>query len=240
MPISKKTSNESTEELSPPKTPLYEKVIRDIYHYIDENHLLPGDSLPSETELAAQLGVSRNTLREATRVLQSIGIIKSTQRTGMVIKNFSFYNLTRFYPRKGRIFDVSQQSVFTARLWFEKSIIPFILEQITAEDIDMLSNMLKPMIASCIDENADAFWQADLDFHRAYYRCMRNDVMMNLGDILLSYVQIIWGDALAASPHTTTSMIVTLEEHKKLIGFLKEKDSGKLLKLISAVHGMPK
>ncbi|MBA1914608.1 FadR family transcriptional regulator, partial [Escherichia coli] len=44
-----------------------------------------GDALPSEAELASMFGASRNTVREAIRILKAYGIVESRQKVGAVI-----------------------------------------------------------------------------------------------------------------------------------------------------------
>ena len=54
-------------------TVVVKKYIRD---YIAKNKLQPGDLLPSEGQIADELGIGRNSVREATRALDSIGLIE--------------------------------------------------------------------------------------------------------------------------------------------------------------------
>ena len=46
---------------------LYLQVYDEIKSYIEKNHLMPGDKLPSEMKMCEMLGVSRNVLREAIK-----------------------------------------------------------------------------------------------------------------------------------------------------------------------------
>jgi DNA-binding FadR family transcriptional regulator len=52
-----------------------DEIIEQIRSRIQSNELNPGERLPSERDLAEQLGVSRNTLREALRMLESSGLV---------------------------------------------------------------------------------------------------------------------------------------------------------------------
>ena len=50
-----------------------------------EGSLKPGDRLPAERELAAELGVSRPSLREAIQKLASKGLLRSQQGGGTYV-----------------------------------------------------------------------------------------------------------------------------------------------------------
>lgn len=55
---------------------LYEDIVRQIQDLIADRHLQPGDRLPGERELAEVLSVSRQSVREALRVLDYIGVVE--------------------------------------------------------------------------------------------------------------------------------------------------------------------
>ena len=57
----------------------YELIARQIEAQIAERGLNPGDVLPAETRLAAQLGVNRSTIREALRTLEQNGLVVREQ-----------------------------------------------------------------------------------------------------------------------------------------------------------------
>lgn len=59
-----------------------EQVALELQHYIHEAGLGPGDFLGREADLAAELGVSRPTLREALRLLSSGKLIRATKGPG--------------------------------------------------------------------------------------------------------------------------------------------------------------
>jgi DNA-binding FadR family transcriptional regulator len=55
----------------------YEQVVGQIEQAIHERRLRPGDHLPSERNLVEQFGVGRSTVREALRVLESLGLVET-------------------------------------------------------------------------------------------------------------------------------------------------------------------
>ena len=68
---------------------LYVQVFNEIRSYIVKNGLGPGDKLPTEFEMCAMLGVSRNVLRESIKALELMGTIKSVPGVGSVIQEMN-------------------------------------------------------------------------------------------------------------------------------------------------------
>ncbi|MGH3555991.1 MAG: FadR/GntR family transcriptional regulator [Mycobacterium sp.] len=60
----------------------HEHVLAQIEEQVVQGRLRPGDHLPGERELAATLGVSRGAVREALRVLESMGVIAAGTGSG--------------------------------------------------------------------------------------------------------------------------------------------------------------
>ncbi len=61
---------------------------------LDERELVPGDRLPSERELASQLGVSRSSLREGLGRLADLGIIEARRGSGTYLAPLDLRDLT--------------------------------------------------------------------------------------------------------------------------------------------------
>ena len=61
------------------QTKAYEKVIEHIKKQIINHDLTIGEKLPPEREISEQLGVSRNSVREAIHMLEMMGFISSQQ-----------------------------------------------------------------------------------------------------------------------------------------------------------------
>jgi GntR family transcriptional regulator, transcriptional repressor for pyruvate dehydrogenase complex len=62
-----------------------ETTIDKIKRMLVDGELRPGDKLPVEKDLAASLGVSRNTLREAVRALTSLKVLQTRQGDGTYV-----------------------------------------------------------------------------------------------------------------------------------------------------------
>ena len=65
--------------------PGYERVAEQILQLIGESQLRPGDRMPTENELAAQLGTSRTVVREAVKILSAIGRVRAQKGRGLYV-----------------------------------------------------------------------------------------------------------------------------------------------------------
>jgi GntR family transcriptional repressor for pyruvate dehydrogenase complex len=65
--------------------PGYEVVAEQILQLIAESRLQPGDRMPTEKELAAQLGASRTVIREALKILSAIGRVRAQKGRGLYV-----------------------------------------------------------------------------------------------------------------------------------------------------------
>src|SRR5204862_6433449 len=76
------------------KTKVYEVVVEQIKGLITEGRIKPGDRLPPERELAELFKASRNSVRDAIRVLEQMGLIESRQGDGTYVRTLSADELT--------------------------------------------------------------------------------------------------------------------------------------------------
>ena len=72
----RRPGDEHAVELGPIKsTRIYEEIVRQVKQLIAEGRFKSGDRLPPERELAEKFVVSRTSVREALRALESLGLI---------------------------------------------------------------------------------------------------------------------------------------------------------------------
>ena len=65
--------------------PGYELVAEQILELIVRSRLQPGDRMPTENELAAQLGTSRTVVREAVKILSALGRVRAQKGRGLYV-----------------------------------------------------------------------------------------------------------------------------------------------------------
>ena len=81
-------------EIEPVKsTRIYEEIVRQIKAMIAEGRLKSGDQLPPERDLAEKFLVSRTSVREALRALESLGLIEIRPGEGTFVREVSVESL---------------------------------------------------------------------------------------------------------------------------------------------------
>ena len=68
-----------------PRTKIRDQAAEQIKEMIAAEKLRPGDRLPNETELAESFGISRLSVREATKALEYLGIVEAKTGVGLTV-----------------------------------------------------------------------------------------------------------------------------------------------------------
>lgn len=173
----------ASEKLGLPPSPSANRtsaVVEQLTELILSGALAAGSPLPSERELSQRLGVSRNVLREATKVLQSRGLvtIKHGART-MVNENTSEpvqqAVLGVLYGRDDALLQLTE-----VRLMLEVGIAALAAERATETDIEALQEIVRKLSVSV--HNAHQYIQWDAAFHRALAQATHNMIFVLMLD----------------------------------------------------------
>lgn len=159
-------------------TVLTEQVADRIAQYVIDNHLNPGDKLPTETELCDLTGVGRGTLREAVKLLISRNILtiergKGTyvaKHPGVVDDPWGF----AFIHDKYRL----AKDLWEMRLIVEPSVAAFAAERATQEQISELKDLcdeIEKVIAK-----SQPHEELDISFHKHIAEMANNQVAQHI------------------------------------------------------------
>lgn len=163
---------------------LYESVTEQIMSLIKNSELKPGDKLPPERELAEKLSISRGSLREAFRVLESRGMIESRPGGGRFVREI---NKEAFIDTENVVLNLEKSSILElieAREIFEIRIVELAAQRATADDIrDIKRALLKvdeDLDKNSKDKEKDEGIESDTEFHLAIARASHNFVFINI------------------------------------------------------------
>jgi GntR family transcriptional repressor for pyruvate dehydrogenase complex len=110
------------------KSSTADKVFEELHSWIVSGKFKPGDVLPSQDALAKQLGVSRNTLREAIFRLSALGLLQAKQGVGTQVKPSTPSNYIGSLSDHFLLDSVTIGEFMEARLFAERTILKLAVE----------------------------------------------------------------------------------------------------------------
>jgi GntR family transcriptional repressor for pyruvate dehydrogenase complex len=198
-----------------------EAIVQQIEKKILFGKLKPNSKLPSEAELMKQFGVSRNTVREALRMLEASGILKVKRgpHGGTMITQITNEFISDFLVKAIRMGGLSGKSFAQFRVALE----PSIAEMVATIDIDpeLLSKMEQNIHeVRKMHENNEVRGLKHMDFHVLLATATSNPMFI----IILRTLKILF--------YTITPVIIqtkmfgpTIEHHQKILNAIKNHDS---------------
>ncbi|MFF5536025.1 FadR/GntR family transcriptional regulator [Streptomyces cinerochromogenes] len=197
-----------------------DEAIEKIKGMIVSGALRPGDRLPKESELAAELGLSRNSLREAVRALSLIRILDVRQGDGTYVTSLDpqlLLEAMSFVVDFHR--DDTVLEFLAVRRILEPAATALAASRIGEDRLDALAAQLDALGAQPSVEQLVA---ADLEFHRSIVRSAGNSVLCSLLDGLSGPTTRarIWRGLTQED-----AVGRTLREHRAILGALRDRDA---------------
>jgi GntR family transcriptional repressor for pyruvate dehydrogenase complex len=156
----------------------YEDVVSQIQALIDDGRLKQGDQLPTERDLSVTFKVSRATIREAIRTLESMKLVQSRQGAGTYVLTSNEENLVAplaaaLFHEKDNIYDI-----FYVRKIIEPYVAALAAENATPEEIDGLADIIRAHEESAAEGKSAV--EYDTAFHGLLGRMSKNPVLERL------------------------------------------------------------
>lgn len=170
-------------QLRPIKRPplLHHSVQEAIRAYILENNLQPDDILPAENDLAQQLNVSRSSVREAIKGLESLGLLEARRGSGVFVREFSFDPILENL-QYGLISDLKALTeLLEIRRVLETGMVGRAISKMTEDRLTALEEILAQMGSRA--EADEAFPDEDRAFHQVLFADIDNQTLLKLLDI---------------------------------------------------------
>ena len=170
-----------------------------------------GDKIPTEPELMKLFSVSRNTVREAIQSLTWTGLLTVRQGDGTYVNSTNRFNANM----EQKYAETSLEDVYEARNCIEITIAHLAAKRRTQEDIDRLQELLQRRkdLTSDIKENT----RADIDFHIAIAHACHNEILADMYDSIICYIEGQIAEKSVSSPLSTEEIDALHEELYKAI-----------------------
>jgi len=205
-------------------------IIKNIRENILNGKLNPGDKLPPEHELLKSFSVSRQTLREALRVLEMQGFLQIrvgakggtfVAEVNMDVTKDSLINFLHY-----KKLTISHLAV--ARHLLEPYFASIAAKNMTDAEIAELEELLKQAKNSLNDGDIETLRKKEVQFHRLLAQVSQNPLLILIHDFIESLLE---DTKRILNPDIEFSHRV-MEMHEKIFKAIKEHDSEAASKLI--------
>ena len=206
------------------KKTLNEEIAAQLINRILNEKLKPGDKLPPERELALVMKVNRNTLREALRKLEILGLISIKKSDGIYIKNYkesgNLELLKIILQTGGSLSPVILEGILHIR----RIVIPE-MASLAAKNI---SNEEIIKIPEIIENTSLTIAEKDLEIHKI--------IASASGNLFYSFLLNFFNDTFMEYSHLYFSEDNNIKKsslfHRQIFTALKNRDSDKCKKLM--------
>jgi len=171
-----------------PRTKLRDTVAESLKLYIADAGLQPGDRLPTETALAKQFGVSRLSLREATKALEFLSIVVSKPGVGLTVGHVDFQRVAGYLGFHPALRDATSVQLVEARLVIETGVLPYVVRRMR-NDPSLYASLTE--INDKLARSRDPMQriELDIDFHRVLVESSGLTPLMAFSDLLSAFFQ---------------------------------------------------
>jgi DNA-binding FadR family transcriptional regulator len=192
----------------------YERVVEQIESALLRGELRAGERLPGERELMRQFEVSRSTVREALRVLESNGLVRSRpgDPSGPELLAFTPDVLRKALTRLAAGAGITLNELLQFRVVLDGSTAHLAALLRTPEQLAEMEAALAAMRESVGGDRA-AFSRADVDFHEAVARASRNQLLRVCSEVVRHAALQLIADRIAQAPDRVELMHTWLRRH---------------------------
>jgi GntR family transcriptional repressor for pyruvate dehydrogenase complex len=203
----------------------YERVVEQVEEAIESGSLSPGERLPSERELMVQFSVSRSTVREALRVLQARGLVRSRpgDPNGAEVLPFSPAALHKSMTTLARVEELSLAELVQFRMVLDSSAILLAARLRTDAELAEMASAVSSM-REAVEAGRDAFGEADVAFHDVVARASGNKLIQICTDVVRSIVLKLVSEKIAHADDREALMRQSIQHHEEVLDAMRAGD----------------
>lgn len=212
-------------ELEPISTvSVVDEVVKRITGAIISKKLVPGQKIPTENELCHQLGVCRNSLREAMKILSAMGIVEIRRGDGTYIADKVSPSVFDSLIYSLMLERSTQEEILELRKTLEVDILELAIQKAGDEDIALLDNLLQDFRQMIDNKEYDKVADLDIKFHYALVDIAKNPL---LGRIVKGVYSIFY-------PSVERTLCLKHEfegaykKHKDIVEVIRKKDKSQI------------
>jgi GntR family transcriptional repressor for pyruvate dehydrogenase complex len=204
-----------------------DSIFENLCNLISSGALQAGQRLPSERQLASILGVSRTSIREALRTLETLGLTQTRLGSGSYLRE-NVASLSHYFVRKQTPKTYELGGLLEARISLECEVVAFAAQRVDTEGKEALKTLLEHQEEI---EDIDSFLKADFAFHELIARISGNFFLLEM----LKTVRELMLEFNREVIKRPDQRLVALKHHRKICRAICEEDPDKA-RLVMSKH----
>jgi len=190
-------------------------------NYLLSGELKPGDKLPTEHEFAKKLGVGRNSIREAIKMLSSIGVVEIKRGAGTFIAESMSSSILNPLIISLVFEQGASRELIELRLLLDTDAAELAMQKAGDQDIKKLEEANQRLREEAEKQNHDQHQLRDLDlnFHRVLYELSGNTLLDKIGQAIYSLFFASIEKTVEADPQ------LAYRNHQMVIDAIKQRDA---------------
>ncbi|MFI5952841.1 FadR/GntR family transcriptional regulator [Cryptosporangium sp. NPDC051539] len=203
----------------------YERVVEQIESALRRGDLRAGERLPSERELMRQFQVSRSTVREALRVLESNGLLRSRQGDpqGAELLPLSPDTLRRPMDKLARSGEISFEDLLQFRILLDGAASYLAARLHDETQIAAIRSALE-RLHSTVGAGRTAWSEADVAFHDAIAQATGNPLLQICSAVVRSVATGMIESEIAEAGDSAGLMDRWVRQHSRLFELIDARD----------------
>lgn len=197
-------------------------VLAEIRRMILSDELKEGDKLPNQTEFAAQLGVSRPSLREALQTLSRLGAIEQRPGMGTVLISRAGALMTKSLEMSILSDEEGTIQLTEVRRIIETGMVELAVERATDREMADIASVMQAMEKAAEERDIPGYRDQDLMFHNIIADACHNQFVQNLFQEIRSSFEQFLKESFEAMPFMLEN---SLQGHRDIFAGLIKRDS---------------
>lgn len=199
---------------------IVDQIINAIIDSIIKGNYKAGMKLPSEYELIEEMQVSRNSLREAMKILSAMGIVEIKRGDGTYVcsqVNPSLFDRVVY----SMIYDASTSvELLELRQMLDEATVQLAIKKITYPEIVKLQNNIDQMKEAIQDQDIERMQETDMEFHMMLIESCKNVFFIRI----MKGVYTIFENSIGENVRTEKIDSLAAVYHQRILNCIKDKN----------------
>ncbi|MCE5343299.1 MAG: FadR family transcriptional regulator [Eubacteriales bacterium] len=202
---------------------ILDEAVQNIEDYILSGEVKIGDKMLTEMELGERLNIGRSTVREALKMIQTMGYLETRPGKG----NFIVNTTKRSIREHAVDWFVQNECEIHELLEFRKFLEPYVTrlatQRMTDEEVRTLGEAMESFEKAYHANDLRTLNKSEKKFHFTIVKGCHNNVFMSIYDSLMTFLNEYF--AMSFSIQETTEQ--SLRPHQRIYDAIKERDPEK-------------